>query len=76
MLLVSVPQSRSVLHSYNSIAHRRLEIDPALPLVEILDKLELRQEDRLTYAATLLFAKEPQRFCVAVRSALRPLQRN
>ncbi|NUO81525.1 putative DNA binding domain-containing protein [candidate division KSB1 bacterium] len=116
VLVISIPHSKGVLHSYKSIAYRRvgttdmplspeeviafaqhaglirfdnkscdaqpadldehaigefvrralnerrLEIDPALPAVEILDKLELRQEDRLTYAAALLFAKEPQRF--------------
>lgn len=45
-----------------ALAERRLEIDPALPFAELLDKLELRKDDRLTYAAALLFAKEPQRF--------------
>jgi len=28
----------------------------------VLEKLELREGDRLTYAAVLLFGREPQRF--------------
>ncbi len=118
VLVVSVPHSKSILHSYKSIAYRRvgttdmplspeeviafakqaglirfdnkfcsaqladideaalgkflrralaerrLEIDSALPFAELLDKLELRQEEQLTYAAALLFAKEPQRFAL------------
>ncbi len=47
-----------------ALAERRLEIDPSLPGAELLDKLDLRQEGRLTHAAALLFAKEPQRFAL------------
>ncbi len=48
----------------SAIAQRRLDVDPALPINEILDKLELRQNDQLTHAAALLFAKEPQHFAL------------
>lgn len=47
-----------------AIVHRRLDIDPNLPVEEILEKLELKQGDRLTYAAVLLFGREPQRFAL------------
>ncbi|MBI5956013.1 MAG: putative DNA binding domain-containing protein, partial [Chloroflexi bacterium] len=46
----------------STIAHRRLDIDPNLPAAEILEKLGLKQGNHLTYAAALLFGREPQRF--------------
>jgi len=46
----------------SAIAQRRLDIDPVLPIAEILEKLELKQGDNFTYAATLLFGREPQKF--------------
>ena len=45
-----------------AIAHGRLDIDPEMPTEEVLDKLELKEGNRLTYAAVLLFGKDPQRF--------------
>jgi len=46
----------------SAIAHRRLNIEPELPVHEVLEKLELKQGDRVTHAAILLFGREPQRF--------------
>jgi ATP-dependent DNA helicase RecG len=40
---------------------RRLELDPETPFREALEKLELLKEGKLTNAAILLFAKNPQR---------------
>lgn len=48
----------------SAIAHRRLDIAPDLPVAEVLEKLELKEGDRLTYSAVLLFGKEPQRFAL------------
>jgi len=48
----------------SAIAQRRLNIDPNLSIEEVLEKLELREGDRLTYAAVLLFGREPQRFAL------------
>ncbi|MDZ7292754.1 MAG: helix-turn-helix domain-containing protein [candidate division KSB1 bacterium] len=45
----------------SAIAQRRLDIAPDLPIAEILEKLELKQGNNLTYAAILLFGKEPQK---------------
>lgn len=45
-----------------ALAQRRFDIDLALPISEILDKLELQESNQLSHAAVLLFAKEPQRF--------------
>lgn len=48
----------------SAIAQGRLDISPNSPVAEILDKLELKQGDQLTYAAVLLFGREPQRFAL------------
>jgi len=48
----------------SAVAERRLEIDPALPIAEFLEKLELQQENNLTHAAVLLFGKAPQGFAL------------
>lgn len=48
----------------SAIRQGRLDIDPNLSIEEVFDKLELKQGDRLTYAAVLLFGKEPQRFAL------------
>jgi ATP-dependent DNA helicase RecG len=48
----------------SAIAQRRLNIDPNLSIEEVLEKLELKEGDGLTYAAVLLFGKEPQRFAL------------
>ena len=116
VIIVEVPQSRGVLHSYKNIAYKRdgtndmplspeevinfareariirfdnqicktkirniddammrkflksarinrgLDIDPNLAVEESLEKLELMQGRDLTYAAVLLFGKNPQIF--------------
>lgn len=48
----------------SAIAHGRLDIDPNLPVGEFLEKLELKERGHLTYAAVLLFGREPQRFAL------------
>jgi len=48
----------------SAIAYGRLDIDPNLPVGEFLEKLELKEGDHLTYAAVLLFGREPQRFAL------------
>lgn len=58
------PDDEAMVRSFvrTALAQRRFDIDPALPVGEILDKLELQQSNQLSHAAVLLFAKEPQRF--------------
>lgn len=46
---------------------RNLDIDPATPVKETLERLQLLKEDRLTNAAILLFGNDPQRFFLQVR---------
>jgi len=48
----------------SAITQGRLDIDSDLSIEEVLEKLELKEGDRLTYAAVLLFGKEPQRFAI------------
>jgi len=45
-----------------AIAHGRLNVDPNIAVDEFLEKMKLKEGDRLTYAAVLLFGREPQRF--------------
>jgi ATP-dependent DNA helicase RecG len=46
----------------SAISQRRLDVAASLPVEEALEKLELKIENNLSYAAVLLFGKEPQRF--------------
>ena len=48
-------------------AERNLDIDPATPIKEALERLKLLKEERLTNAAILLFGNDPQRFFLQVR---------
>jgi len=48
-------------------AERNLDIDPATPIKEALERLKFLKEERLTNAAILLFGNDPQRFFLQVR---------
>lgn len=41
---------------------RQIAINPDAPAEEVLEKLELLRDGRLTHAAVLLFGRAPQRF--------------
>ncbi|MBZ2166125.1 putative DNA binding domain-containing protein [Methanobacterium sp. VT] len=41
---------------------RNRDLDPELPIKEVLNKLDLIKDNKLTNAAILLFGKDPQRF--------------
>jgi len=43
------------------LGHRRLDIDPAEPVADLIERLKLKQGDALKGAAIQLFGKEPQR---------------
>lgn len=41
---------------------RRLELDPKIPAKEVLEKLDLMQNGKLTNTAILMFGRDPQKF--------------
>ncbi len=41
---------------------RNFDVDPEIPIKEVLEKLELMKNEKLTNASVLLFGKKPQRF--------------
>jgi len=48
---------------------RRLKMNPDTSTKEALRKLELLKDDKLTNAAVLMFAKEPQRFLISSKGS-------